>query len=45
MSKKIEQFEDLPLWKNASAIAVVIYKLSEIGKLTASLQIVQSFST
>ena len=33
MSKKIEQFEDLPLWKNASAIAVGIYKLSEIGKL------------
>ena len=33
MSKKIEQFEDLPLWKNASAIAVEIYKISEIGKL------------
>ena len=33
MSKKIEQFEDLPLWKNASAVAVEIYKLSEIGKL------------
>jgi four helix bundle protein len=33
MEKKIKQFEDLPVWKNATALAVQIYRISEIGKL------------
>ena len=30
---KIEQFEDLEVWQEASKIATVIYKISEEGKL------------
>lgn len=30
---KIEQFEDLPIWKSASLLALEIYHISESGKL------------
>jgi four helix bundle protein len=30
---KIEQFEDLPIWKQAAALALDIYRIAEEGKL------------
>lgn len=33
MAKKIEQFEDLGIWKTATDIAIEIYNLSDTGKL------------
>lgn len=30
---KIEQFEDLPIWKQAAALALDIYRIAEAGKL------------
>lgn len=30
---KIEQFEDLPIWNQASALAIHIYAIAEQGKL------------
>jgi Cu(I)/Ag(I) efflux system membrane fusion protein len=33
METKIKTFEDLPLWKKASAFAIEVYKISETGKM------------
>ena len=34
MGNKINQFEDLEIWKNATEIALEIFKISENGKLS-----------